>query len=70
MTQARMVLEHPQAGHKITSLKALHVFGIIQLPRRIWDLRREGHRIERRWIYRLNRYGDRVRIAEYSLGDE
>ena len=67
MNQAQQVLEHLQAGHKITSLKALRVLGIIQLPRRIWDLKREGHQIEREWIYRTNRYGDRVRIAEYSL---
>ena len=69
MNQAQQVLAHLQTGGFITSLSALHDYGIIQLPKRIFDLKREGHQIRREWKNRLNRYGHRVRIAEYRLED-
>ena len=68
-TQAERVLEHLQTGNTITSLSALAHFGIIQLPRRIYDLKAAGWPIQSRNCFVTNRYGQRVRVKEYWLGE-
>ena len=45
---------------------AYNELGIIQLPKRIWNLKRRGYKIKTEW--RRNRYGEKVRFCAYSLG--
>lgn len=66
-TQAERVLEHLQTGGTITSLSALERFGIIQLPRRIYDLKKAGWPIRSRMREVTNRYEQTVRVKEYWL---
>ena len=67
MTQRETVLAHLQEHGTITSLQALHLHGIIQLPRRIFDLRQDGHPIESRFISVRRRDGGLTTIAQYKL---
>ena len=65
--QRTMVLEHLESGRTITSLEALREYGIIQLPKRIFDLREAGYPVEKHWITVRKRHGEKARIAEYRL---
>ncbi len=50
MTQAQDVLKFLKDGFTLTSLKALSALGVISFPKRICELRRQGHQIEQRRI--------------------
>jgi hypothetical protein len=67
MSQASQVLQHLQSGRPITSLEAIRRYGIIQLPRRIFDLRRDGHEVVSRPKTVTNRHGEKTRVSEYWL---
>ena len=67
MTQTRQVLDHLKSGRTLTALQALTDYGIIQLPARIWELRQAGYPVDKEMVSRLNRYGERVHVAEYRL---
>ena len=69
MRQDKRVLMHLQNYGSITSLEALNRYGIIQLPRRVYDLRRRGWLIETKYKMVTNRYGERVRIGVFALTD-
>lgn len=45
-TQNQMIREHLEAGHKITPLEALNMFGCFRLGARIADLKKQGMHIE------------------------
>lgn len=49
-TQCQRIAAHLQAGHKITPLDALSLFGCFRLGARIWDLRNNGMQIERELV--------------------
>lgn len=66
-TQNDMVLEHLRAKGTITPMEAMNQYGIMRLGARIWDLKRDGHRITRRLVSGKNRFGLRVDFAEYRL---
>lgn len=61
-SQNDAVLSHLQAGNRITPLEALNRFGCLRLGGRIYDLRQQGHRIEREMI----KVGKK-RVAQYWL---
>lgn len=67
MTQCDRVLKYMQDFGTITPLQALGDLGVMRLGARIWDLRRDGHRITRRMVSGKNRYGEIVSFAEYKL---
>lgn len=52
--QTERVLEYMQTHDGITSWEAFESLNIISLPRRIKDLREQGHRIEMTWQKRPN----------------
>ena len=62
-TQAGRILAYLRAGHRITALDALELFGCFRLAARIHELRREGWAIEERTVETASG----KRIAEYSL---
>lgn len=67
MSQKKRVLRHLQRGNVINRLNAWDRLGIIECPARISELRREGHEIKTRMKEVLNRYGEKVRIAEWYM---
>jgi len=66
-SQADRLLEYLQTGRKLMRLKAWDELGILEAPARISELRRQGHLIKTKMITVQNRFGDDVRIAEWSL---
>ena len=62
MTHTKRILQHLRRGRSITPLQALREFGCFRLGARIWDLRQDGHRIERDW-----EENGRKRWAKYRL---
>lgn len=69
--QHERVLEYLKA-HKdgMTSGDAMKMFGIMQMPKRIWILRQAGHKIRSKAETVVSRYGERVQITRSILEDE
>ena len=67
MSQKERILEFLQSGRKLTRLNSWHVLGVIEAPARISELRSEGHRINTEMVTVINRYGESVRIAKWSI---
>ena len=67
-TQEEKVLDWMKRKGEITSAIAYDELGIIQLPKRIWNLKRMGYTIKTEWREGKNRFGDKVRFCAYSLG--
>lgn len=51
----------------LDSVDGYMVLGSLHMPRRIMELRREGHPIEMRWIYRFGPEGVPHRVGQYYL---
>lgn len=58
------LLEHKEG---ITSLEAHNLFGIMQMPKRIFDLRADGWNISSTPKEGLNRFGQPVKYVQYVL---
>ena len=67
-TQEERVLDWMKRNGEITSAIAYDQLGIIQLPKRIWNLKRMGYTIKTEWREGKNRYKEKVRYCAYSLG--
>lgn len=61
-TQCDQILRYMRMHGSITRLKALQVAGSMNLPGRIYDLRRQGHRITDVWVSNKSK-----RFKAYSL---
>ena len=66
-TQEERVLDWMKSKGEITSAIAYDELGIIQLPKRIWNLKRMGYTIKTEWREGKNRYKEKVRFCAYSL---
>ena len=69
-TQKQQILEYMQIMGEITPLDALQVFGCMRLSARIYDLRRDGHKIKMEMVSSVNRDGQVVNFARYRLEEE
>ena len=67
-TQEEKVLDWMKRKGEITSAIAYDELGIVQLPKRIWNLKRMGYTIKTEWREGKNRYKEKVRFCAYSLG--
>lgn len=67
-TQEERVVDWMKRNGEITSAIAYTELGIIQLPKRIWNLKRMGYKIKTEWREGKNRFGDKVRFCAYTLG--
>lgn len=65
-TQSQRVLKYINDFGSITSLQAFIDLGVIQLPRRIYDLRKSGINVSS-IITVINRYGEETRINKYFI---
>ena len=53
-SQSQQILDHLQAGKSITPIEALNEFGCFRLGARIYDLRKDGHSIEKDMVQTPN----------------
>ena len=67
MTQHQRILDHLEAGNKLTRLQAWDLLGVLEAPARISELRAKGYIIITKMISVMNRYGEKVSIAEWSM---
>ena len=67
MTQQERILEYLKEGKTLTRLNAWDQLGILESPARISELRGKGHKITTAFKTVLNRYGEKVKIAEWRL---
>ena len=67
MTQQDRILEYLKEGKTLTRLNAWDQLGILEAPARISELRNKGHEIKTGFKTVLNRYGEKVKIAEWRL---
>lgn len=67
LSQRERVLAYLVSGKTLSRLNAWEELGILECPSRISELRAEGHEIktERREI--TNRYGEKVKIAFWTM---
>ena len=66
-TQRERVLDWLKQGKTLTRFEGLLELGIFELPARIVELKREGHKIESSMIEVRNRWGEKCRVASYSM---
>lgn len=69
-TQKQQILEYMQIMGEITPLDALQDIGCMRLSARIYDLRRDGHKIKMEMASSVNRDGQVVNFARYRLEEE
>lgn len=71
MKQHEMVLDYLKS-HKegMTSLDAINLYGILQMPKRIWILKRLGYKIGTKTEKGRNRFGKTVHYTRYTLVEE
>jgi len=67
MTQADRVLEYIGNNGSITAREAMLALGIVQLPRRVFELRKRGYPVTREWRTGKNRYGGQMRYGVYRI---
>ena len=70
MTQNEKVLKYLTDNGSITPLDAYREFGIMRLASRVADLKNMGYPIEKTMKAMKNRYGDKVRFAEYYFKED
>ena len=68
MSQHQRILEYLGHGKVLTRLNSWSELGILECPARISELRGKGHRIHTEMVTVKNRYGDRVRVAQWTMG--
>lgn len=69
-TQKERLLDYLKRYKCITALEAIRDLGILNLKGRVYDLRQAEHKIEREWVYVVNRWGGKTRVARYKLKEE
>lgn len=67
MTQNERIIRHLNDYGSITSLEAINEYGILRLASRICDLKQRGYDIKSESVKSVNRYGETIRYARYSL---
>lgn len=70
MKQTEQIYRHLQQHGSITPLEALREYGCMRLGARIYDLKRDGHKIVATMESRKNAAGERVSYARYTLTEQ
>ena len=65
LAQNKRILKFMQRGNAITPMSALKMFGCFRLSGRVYDLKKDGHKIERRLVRRSGK-----NFAEYRIKTE
>lgn len=67
INQKQKVLEYLQSGKILTRKIAMEQMGIMNVTARIAELRNEGYEVHPNISKGVNRYGDKVRYAAWTL---
>lgn len=68
MSQNDKILKYMETHKRgITPLTAMEKFGCMRLSGRIHDLRERGYEISSELVEVRNRYGEKCRVARYTL---
>tara|TARA_R110000868_G_scaffold48541_1_gene157445 strand:- start:91 stop:303 length:213 start_codon:yes stop_codon:yes gene_type:complete len=70
MTQSQNILKLLKSGASLNRLNCWEKLGVLEAPARISELRGQGHKIETRRKQVINRYGEKVSIAEWHYAGE
>ena len=70
MTQQERILDYLKGGSALSRLDSWDKLGVIEAPARISELRGKGHKIRTTMKNVVNRYGEKVSVAEWRLDDE
>ena len=68
VSQKSMVLDYMEEFGSITSIDAFRDLGITRLSAIVFNLKEEGHDIDKVIETGKNRFGNRTRYARYSFG--
>lgn len=68
-TQCYRLKKHFEKGSKVSRLFSFNVLGIAELSARCLDLEHAGYIIHREWITIINKFGENIKVVEYSKGD-
>lgn len=66
MSQNDRILSHLKR-RPMTSLEAIHKYGVTRMSARVHDLRDRGHKISGYFIEVKNRFGETCRVKRYYL---
>lgn len=69
MSQREIILRHLQRCRRkgITSAEAYEKYGIMDLPKRICELKGEGYAFRIETVHAKNRYGKAISFNKYTL---
>ena len=67
VTLTQRVMQYMEEEGSITSLDAFRELGVTRLAAIIFNLKEQGVPIKTETMYGINRWGDEVRFAKYSL---
>ncbi len=67
MSQSKRILEYLEGGNKLSRLNAWNQLGVLEAPARISELRAKGYDIKTEMITVVNRFNEKVKIAEWSI---
>lgn len=70
MSQRTRIKDYLESGRTLTRLNAWDELGILECPARISELRAQGTDIQTKRKTVINRYGESVSIAEWSIKPE
>ena len=70
MTQKERLLQHLKLFNRVNPLEAWTKLGIYRLSAVVFDLRKEGYKIETARMSVQNQFGEECLVAEYVLVTE
>lgn len=68
VSQKQMVLDYIREFGSITPIDAFRDLGVTRLAAKVFELKKEGHDIDKVIETGKNRFGNRTRYARYSFG--
>lgn len=69
LSQSERILDYLKSGRTLTRLNSWEKLGILEAPARICELRKAGHPILTEMVEIKNNWGEKVRIALWSMPD-
>ena len=69
-TQKKMVLDYIREFGSITPLDGFRDLGVTRLAAKVFELKKDGHDIDKVIETGKNRFGNRTRYARYSFGKD
>lgn len=68
MNQRDRIKQYLDDGLTLNRLEGWSTLGILETPARICEIRAEGYPVTTKMITVTNRYGEKVRIAQWTKG--